>query len=69
MTHEEVNTLEDTLREVQNKAEEAGRMVCSQPGNTVGGWIWDRCGAISELVSNMIHESYKLRPVEEPENG
>lgn len=60
MTYEQVNQVEDALREAQNKVEEAGRLLCNEAGDTVGGQMWRDCNALSEKISDVIHVAYKL---------
>lgn len=56
-----VNQIEDALRTAQNAIEEAGRCLCSDPGDTVGGYIWRECTNLSEKIATLIHLAYAYR--------
>ena len=61
MTHEQVDELENTLREAQDVIEKAGRMLCSVSGET-GPQLWSKINSIDAEIAEVIHKCYRLRP-------
>ena len=61
ITQEQENTIEDCLREAQSKIEEAARLLCSEPGDSVGGEMYRTCYKMAEnMIPELIHNAYKL---------
>ena len=63
LTHEQVDALEDKLREAEKALEEAGRILCPIPGG-VAPQLWRDTNRLIGGVREIIHECYKLRPEE-----
>lgn len=61
-TNEDVNNMEDMLRDAQNKVEAVARMVCSSHNETAIQ-LWRNCSNLSEKIADAIHPLYKLRPL------
>ena len=61
LTHEQVDVLENLLREVQNKLDEAGRMVCDISGEDANH-AWNRITSHAADVGDTICGLYRLRP-------
>ena len=60
MTDEQVNEMEQLIREAQEKMEKVGRMVCSND-DPVAIQTWVSARRIGEKIGEMIHPLYKLR--------
>ena len=61
LTHEQVDSLENLLREVQEKLEEAGQMVCGISGEDANH-VWNRITSHAADVGDTIDGLYRLRP-------
>lgn len=61
MTNEEVNAMEELLRQAQEKVEAAGRMVCSSHNETAIA-AWHALTNMTAGIADVIHTLYKLRP-------
>ena len=63
LKHEDVNLLEDELRNAERDLEKAARIVCpAEDKNAVQ--MYNRLLAAVQNVQAMIHFAYKLRPEE-----
>ena len=61
LTHEEVNALEDSLREVQRQIESAGQKICGLSGEHANH-IWNRLTAAADEIGEIIGSLYLVRP-------
>ena len=61
MTHEQVNAIQDSLRDIQRSIEDVGAAVCDVRGD-VGPKVWGKLNALSEEIAALIHETDNLRP-------
>lgn len=59
VTEEDICKFEDLLREAQARVEEAGRIMCKAPGDTVGGRLWRNCTGMSESIGDLIHQAFR----------
>ena len=59
VTDNEICEFEDILREAQARVEEAGRIMCKAPGDTVGGQLWRKCTDMSDSIADMIHLAFR----------
>ena len=60
MTDEEVNAIEDKLRQAQKLIEEAGQAVCSVRGKYAPE-LWNKLTMMSNDIGELIHSAWKLR--------
>jgi hypothetical protein len=63
MTNEEVNEIENKLRQAQKLVEEAGQIVCSAHGKYAPE-IWSNLTKAAGEIGELIHPLWKLRPEE-----
>ena len=59
MTNEQVDMVECLLRKAQENLEDAGVLVCGEPGEAAA--VWYDLTKKAEEVGNAIHGLYKLR--------
>ena len=62
LTHEQVDELESSLRNIQDSIEAAARMVCGVRGED-GNSIYSRLASSANDIGDVIHRCYRLRPV------
>ena len=62
MTNEEVDKIENSLREIEKLVEEQGRRICSAPDK---GEDWRYCNKYLEGVADLIHGAYRFRWMDE----
>ena len=62
LTHEQVDELEDSLREIQRNIESAAQIVCGVTGAD-GNYIFNRLASSADDIGDVIHGCYRLRPV------
>ena len=66
MTNEQVNEMEEALREAEAKVEKACQLMCNEPQDTDGKReVW---AAMQNALANIdvaIHEAYQFRPAEQ----
>lgn len=63
MTNEEVNEIENKLRQAQKLVEEAGQIVCNAHGKYAPE-IWNKLTVMANDIGELIHPLWKLRPEE-----
>ena len=61
MTHEQVDEIENKLRQAQKLVEECGAAICDERENGAPD-TWDRMTATANDIGDIIHELYVLRP-------
>ena len=62
MKDETVDKIEDNIRQAQNLLEEAARLLCNEPGDTLGGKLWTLLSnKACEVAELLIRYTYKLR--------
>lgn len=61
LTHEQVDELEQKLREAQNAIEAAAQMVCGVGGED-GSHIYNRLASSANDIGDVIHGCFRLRP-------
>lgn len=61
MKNETVDKIEDNIRQAQNLLEEAARLLCNEPGDSIGGAIWSFLAKKSEEIVVPLNYTYKLR--------
>lgn len=64
LTHEDVDLLEDELRNAEGNLEKAARIVCPVGGENAVQ-MYNRLLTAIQNVQAMIHFAYKLRPEDE----
>ena len=63
MTHQEVNDMEDSLRDAERSVERAAQLMSSCPMLTPeSGSIWGKLNHVLCLIGECIHGAYVLRP-------
>lgn len=68
LTNEQVDAIEENLRQAQRLVEEAGA-IASTVGGTKNSAAWGRLTNLAEAVGVEICDLYILRPVEGGEEG
>ena len=63
LTHEEVDMLEQHLRDAERDLEHAGQILCSVSGD-VGPQLWNKINELINGVQGVIHQAYLLRPLD-----
>lgn len=63
LTHEEVDVLEQYLRDSERDLEHAGQILCSVSGD-VGPQLWHKINQLISGVQGVIHQAYLLRPLD-----
>lgn len=66
MTHEQVDAIENKLRDAQNLVEECGDAICGERGYHAS-LLWNALTSLSNEIGDAIHQMWRLRP-EEQEN-
>ena len=63
LTHENVDVLEQYLRDAERDLEHAGQILCSVSGD-VGPQLWHKINELINGVQGVIHQAYLLRPLD-----
>lgn len=66
MTHEQVDAIENKLRDAQNLVEECGDAICGERGENASN-LWNALTLLSDEIGDAIHAMWRLR-TEEWEN-
>lgn len=61
MKNETVDKIEDNIRQAQILLEEAAKLLCNEPGNTIGGKLWSWLSNKSEEIVEPLNYTYRLR--------
>lgn len=61
MTHEQVDKIENKLRQAQNLIEECGAEICGERGEKAVP-LWNIMTIAANGIGDIIHELYVLRP-------
>ena len=67
MTHEQVDAIEDKLRDAQKLVEECGAAICGEQGYHAS-LLRNAITSLSNKIGDAIHQMWRLRP-EEQENA
>jgi hypothetical protein len=63
MTHEQVDSIEDKLRQAQKLVEECGAAICEERGEYASE-LWNNLTPLSSAIGDAIHQMWRLRPEE-----
>ena len=61
MTNEQVDEIENKLRQAQNLVEECGAAICGERGEKAAS-LWDIMTSAANVIGDIIHELYVIRP-------
>lgn len=61
MKDETVDKIEENIQKAQNLLEEAARLLCNEPGNTIGGKLWTLLAGKADEVAESFNYTYRLR--------
>ena len=64
MTNEQIDAIEDKLRQAQNIVEECGAAICGEGGEHAS-MLWNALTSMSNEIGDAIHEMWRLRPEEQ----